>query len=577
MTYFGNVNPDLLEIVPLTARRVLELGCGEGAFAAAYRSRNPKAHYSAVELHGTSAEQAATRIDRLLCGDFETMDDAEVTGGTRFDAIIMGDVLEHMSDPDRVLARLRDLLVDDGHLAISVPNVAHWTALFHLINGRWPSQDSGLFDRTHLRFFTLQSLTEALGKAGFRLVKGKPRRFLLDQKLAEKWIPPLADLAEAMGANRQDFIRRSTALQYVVLAQKAERSPPSQMHLRIATFAPTLMDARTRLPADYLQSVPELVVSHGLKDHALPALPIDAPKLLIIQRHVPRSREEWAERLAQAIRAGWLVVSEWDDHPDLIAHATGRTDAEAMWTTIVAAHAVQTSTAPLAEALRTRNPEVMPFANAAFTVMPMPESRGQPARIFFGAANRQEFSVPVAHALAPLLERHADVMFEVVHDRAFFDALPTAAKVFHPTLPYADYLEVMGRCDIALLPLEGREAERFKSDIKYVEAGSRGLAVIASPPVYGATVRDGVNGLIAAELADWAPALERLLLDAPLRRSLARAAWDDVRDRRMFADQVAARRDWYAGLWARRAELEAGLVAREPLLARALGRAATTP
>jgi len=157
MTYFGNVNPDLLELVPLTARRVLELGCGEGAFAAAYRSRNPKAHYSAVELHGASAEQAATRVDRLLCGDFETMDDADVTGGTPFDLIVMGDVLEHMSDPDRVLTRLRDLLADDGHLAISVPNVAHWTALFHLINGHWPAQDSGLFDRTHLRFFTRES------------------------------------------------------------------------------------------------------------------------------------------------------------------------------------------------------------------------------------------------------------------------------------------------------------------------------------------------------------------------------------------------------------------------------------
>jgi SAM-dependent methyltransferase len=572
MTYFGNVNPDLLEIVPLTARRVLELGCGEGVLAAAYRSRNPQAHYTAVEVHGPSAEKAAAQVDRLLRADFESMDDAEVTGGTLFDTIVMGDVLEHMSDPDRVLARLRGLLADDGHLAISVPNVAHWTALFHLINGRWPSQDSGLFDRTHLRFFTLQSLTEALTRAGFRLIKGRPRQFLLDQTMAEKWIPPLADLAEKMGVNRQEFLRRSSALQYVVLAQKAERPVRSQMHVRVATFAPTLMDARTRLPADYLRSAPELFVSHAVKDHALPSVPIQAPKVLIVQRHVPDGQEEWAARLAQAIRAGWVVVSEWDDHPDLIAQATNRTDAEMMWTTIAAAHAVQTSTEPLAEAFRARNPEVMPFANAAFTLMPFRETRGEPPRIFFGAANRQGFSVPVAQSLGPMLERHPDVAFEVVHDRAFFDALPTSAKTFHPTLPYADYLNVMGKCDIALLPLEGREAERFKSDIKYVEAGSRGLAVIASPSVYGASVRDGVTGLIAADLADWAPALERLLVDPDLHQTLARAAWKEVRDDRMFASQVEARRAWYADLWQRRAELEADLIARVPLLARALGR-----
>ena len=93
MTYFGNVNPDLLEIIPLTARRVLELGCGEGALAAAYRNRNPKAHYTAIEVHGPSAETAATRVDRLLSADFESMDDGEVMGGARFDTIVMGDVL----------------------------------------------------------------------------------------------------------------------------------------------------------------------------------------------------------------------------------------------------------------------------------------------------------------------------------------------------------------------------------------------------------------------------------------------------------------------------------------------------
>ena len=236
MTYFGNVNPELLEIAPLTARRVLELGCGEGAFAAAYRARNPAAHYTGIEVHAPSAAIAEPHVDRLLLGDFEAMDDDEVSGGEPFDLIVMGDVLEHMTDADRVLARLNGLLADDGHLLVSVPNVAHWTALFHLINGRWPAQESGLFDRTHLRFFTLQSLTEALGRAGLRLVKGKTRRFLLDSETAEKWIPPLADLAEKMGVDRQGFLSRSSTLQYVVLSEKAERAIPVQIDLRAATI-----------------------------------------------------------------------------------------------------------------------------------------------------------------------------------------------------------------------------------------------------------------------------------------------------------------------------------------------------
>jgi hypothetical protein len=91
--------------------------------------------------------------------------------------------------------------------------------------------------------------------------------------------------------------------------------------------------------------------------------------------------------------------------------------------------------------------------------------------------------------------------------------------------------------------------------------------VIASPAVYGESVVDGRTGLIAPELADWAPALVRLLDDETLRETLARHAWEDVRDHRMFAAQVGPRVDWYRRLWSDRARLHADLLARCPWLA----------
>ena len=194
-----------------TAARVLETGCGEGALAAEYRRRNPRAKYVAIETHGPSARRAAGQVSRLIEGDFEAMDDAQIAELGSFDAIVMGDVLEHMTDPDHVLSRLHSLLADDGHLILGVPNVAHWSAFFHLMHGRWPSEDSGLFDRTHLRFFTLQSLKELLARTGFAMVKGLPRQFLLDKDKANIWIAALADLAQRVGLDREDFIRRTSA------------------------------------------------------------------------------------------------------------------------------------------------------------------------------------------------------------------------------------------------------------------------------------------------------------------------------------------------------------------------------
>ena len=570
MSYYGNVNPELLDIIPLDAGRVLELGCGEGALAATYRERNPKVHYVAAEMHGAAAAVARARVDRLIAGDFENVADAEVTGGAPFDAIVMGDVLEHFADPERVLARMQGLLADDGHLAISVPNVAHWSALFHLMHGRWPAQDDGLFDRTHLRFFTLASLGDALGKAGFRIVKMKPRQFLLDKDKAAAWIPPLADLAERMGIDRAQFQRRASTLQYVVLAEKSARPSRPRMQVSMAVFSPILMAARTKLPATALASLADVVVAYGERVIDVPRVSPETPKILVIQRMLPLDERQLVDVVVKAMQRDYLVVAELDDHPDLCRQVLVGRGARDPWWSVEIAHAVQTSTEPLAQAMRARNPEVRALPNAALALPPLITRQGGPLTIFYGASNREKFSAKVAAALSPVIADHPQAVFDIVCDRAFFDALPTTRKRFRSGLEYDAYLAALGDSDIALSPLEGQPAELFKSDIKYVEAASRGSVMVASPAVYEATIVDGLTGLIARDVDDWAPAIDRLLRDPELHKGIATRAWADIRDRRMFGPQAVAQRDWYRSLWARRDELNASLRARVPAIDAAL-------
>ena len=103
MSYYSNVNPDLLRQIPVTARRVLEIGCGSGALARAYRARNPDCAYFGVELFETVAREAEAAVDHVICGDIETayvmarLDAARA--GASFDTLIFGDVLEHLRDP----------------------------------------------------------------------------------------------------------------------------------------------------------------------------------------------------------------------------------------------------------------------------------------------------------------------------------------------------------------------------------------------------------------------------------------------------------------------------------------------
>ena len=545
--YYGNVNPDLLAWMPLSARRVLELGCGEGALAAAFKARNPLAHYTAVELHGPAAAVARGRVDRLHEGDFAALDLAALAADGPFDLAVMGDVLEHMADPGAVLARLHGLLAPEGALAISVPNVGHWSVLAEAMAGRWPAEDAGLFDRTHLRWFTLDSLGRTLADAGFALRRARPRNFLLNRAAAERWIPALADAAERAGVERRGFTERAQALQYVANARRADAPAPEPLHVHFAAVTPDFLDVRMRQPMEALRSEPDVTTSWRERDARLPDLPAGRRKVAVVQRLALAA--EAAAAYARAARdAGWALVFEMDDHPDLIGRVQRSDVGARLVETLRAFDAAQTSTSALGEALAAYGRPTRVFANALMDLPPAPARAPGPPRIFYGALNREGFSAEVARALGAFAARRPEVEFTVVHDRAFFDALPTAAKRFHPAAPYAGYLELMAGCDVVLSPLEGRPEERFKSDVKWLEATRAGAAFVASPAVYAETVAPGRTGVIVPAREGWGEALEALLDTPGQAAALAAAARAEIAANRMEALNVAPRIAWYGEL-----------------------------
>ncbi len=343
------------------------------------------------------------------------------------------------------------------------------------------------------------------------------------------------------------------------------------LRLHVAAFASALLDIRGRLPSLALAADPALesTFAQGLPI-ALPATPPDQPKVLVLQRPFYDTQDRMLGDLTHILANGWVVVIDVDDHPDFIAEQQGRAKAPTDWPKFAHVHAVQTSTPALAQAFRTQNPEVKIFPNAVFDLPPFPERSGSPS-VFYGAVNRGPFPVQVAASLKNVIRDNPRTSFVVVHDRAVFDALPTKRKTFHPTLSYEAYLEIMAGCDINLSPLQGAPGEAYKSDAKFLDAARSGVLTIASPTVYAHTIRDGETGLIANHLRDWDRQLRIALRNGDKRRAMARAAWDYVREERMFAQQAAERRDWYLSLWANRESLTRDLLARAPALAARLG------
>lgn len=166
--YYENDRPELTRFVPETARRILEIGCGNGAVGGALKMRQP-CHVTGIEYVPAAADIAATRVDRILIGDCEQMDFTAVFEQGEFDCLIAGDVLEHLRDPEWLLRRLKPFLAPDATVITSIPNVRHISVLAQAIQGHWTYEDAGILDRTHLRFFTRREIDKMLANLGFAL------------------------------------------------------------------------------------------------------------------------------------------------------------------------------------------------------------------------------------------------------------------------------------------------------------------------------------------------------------------------------------------------------------------------
>lgn len=168
--------PDVLALVPEHARRVLDLGCSSGRLGAALKQRQG-AVVVGIEAHEHYAKEARGRLENVLHADIEEVfsTDACSTLGT-FDCIVAADVLEHLRDPWTALRRATRLLEWGGTAVVSLPNVRNWKTLRALlVDGRWPRAATGIFDETHLRWFTRSDAIELLVQAGLSPVKVVPK------------------------------------------------------------------------------------------------------------------------------------------------------------------------------------------------------------------------------------------------------------------------------------------------------------------------------------------------------------------------------------------------------------------
>mgnify|MGYP002564475801 CR=1 FL=1 len=217
VNYYQGINNTLLGMVPSNVKQVLDIGCAEGNLGAAIKAETG-AYVAGVELFSSAAEIAVTKLDQVIVENIEEVDPADLAlTRKQFDAIMFGDVLEHLINPANVLKKLKPLLSNNGCVLASIPNVGHISIIESLLAGLWTYTDAGLLDKTHYRFFTRNEIVKLFESSGYivenlMIIPYSNSRY-------DQMIEALEAVNQKFQINSEHFKTEASAYQYVIKAK----------------------------------------------------------------------------------------------------------------------------------------------------------------------------------------------------------------------------------------------------------------------------------------------------------------------------------------------------------------------
>ena len=166
--YFSNVREEMATFLPEKIGVVLEIGCGEGGYAAHLKNKY-HCEVWGIEYEETQGSHAAKLLDKVLIGDAHVLIDQ--LPDNYFDTVICNDVLEHLYDPYTILSKLKMKMKPEGKVISSIPNIRYFRTFFALLfKKQWDYQANGILDITHVRFFTTKSIVKMYENAGYQVL-----------------------------------------------------------------------------------------------------------------------------------------------------------------------------------------------------------------------------------------------------------------------------------------------------------------------------------------------------------------------------------------------------------------------
>lgn len=208
--YHALIRSDIFPIVPKQGGTLLDIGGGIGATASSLKSSGHCERAGVIDL--VQQDPARLGLDFHYSGNLEEPGFLKQISAKEgpFNTVLCLDVLEHIRDPWTLIKELHEALAPNGVIVASIPNMRHYKASFPLFfQGKWDLQESGIRDRTHLRWFVRETAIDLMTSSGLEL----------------------EEIREATGAGRKisliraatfGVLRSFTTLQYLIRVRRTD-------------------------------------------------------------------------------------------------------------------------------------------------------------------------------------------------------------------------------------------------------------------------------------------------------------------------------------------------------------------
>jgi 2-polyprenyl-3-methyl-5-hydroxy-6-metoxy-1,4-benzoquinol methylase/glycosyltransferase involved in cell wall biosynthesis len=517
------------------ALKILEAGCSSGYFGKALVDVGHEVW--GVEPYEQAAKMASEILHKVHFGTIE--DFFENNKNERFDVIIFGDVLEHLADPVGVLKQSKTFLSEGGIVVASIPNIAHFSIRAMMLEGRWEYSDLGILDRTHLKFFTRDTLVDLFNDSGYKVLSLSAVRLSAEQvdeicklNIRKESIKYVKDFSTDGRGYDFQYVVSSSPCEDASVRSAINSRLKGEEGLRVLCLvhdpSSSIVDIRIRSPLS------KWSCNYGGHFEILSIYDVDSSNLswadvVVFQRNA----SEYIVGLADLLqKTGKKVIFEIDDlltdlPPFLSHHSKAVNDAlPHIHKLLGSADALSVSSEIISQKFQSINNNIFITPNYSEPVNRVASHYDvPPSSVSLIVASSDKVLVDELVSPLRLLQQKYGLQVIVIGppgERLENCGIDIIRK---PNLGHAEFKGFIASIDngIGLIPLDSSEFSSCKTAVKFFDYSMCGIPSICSNVLpYSQSVENGHSGLLVGNApGDWVRAVESILYSSERRRELA--------------------------------------------------------